>query len=54
MNSGIVIPYSGKLPEKTIVSDVGFCTKCFSMWIEGSGCTNEKCPDIVYRNINES
>lgn len=48
------LPINCKIPEKTIYGSIGMCTKCFSMWIEGSGCTNTKCPEIVYRKIEEN
>ena len=48
------LPFTAKIPEKVIYGSTGMCAKCFSMWIEGSGCTNVKCPEIVYRDLNES
>lgn len=49
----IVIPFVTQIPDKIIQSDIGICLKCFSIWIEGSGCTNIKCPEIIYRKIPE-
>lgn len=45
----ISLPFTGKIPEKIIVSDVGMCTRCFSQWTVQNGCSNPKCPEIVYR-----
>lgn len=42
-------PFKGKIPEKTIVSDVGICKKCFSQTIKNQ-CQNKECLKIVYRN----
>lgn len=44
------VPFA-KIPDKTIIADYGICGKCLSYWDEKNGCYNEKCPEIVYRNI---
>lgn len=40
-----------KIPaqNKVIESDVGVCTVCFGRWTKEDGCSNSKCPEIVYR-----
>ena len=41
------------IPSGTIVGDFGVCTKCFSYWTKECGCSNPKCPEIVYREIED-
>ncbi len=37
------IPNGGYIPEKTIVSDIGICTRCFCCWTKQDGCSNPDC-----------